>query len=102
MVPIYGRGRTPNKALNCTACRVLAPVQEGEPMTPLAERKKQLVTSAPPNEPQKENGYYVCNYRLRGGTKSRISRTLVSFRFGFLGLPASNSSGANHRGFGLA
>jgi len=60
--PSTDGGRTPNKALNCTAFRVLATVQEGEPNT--FGRAKNIGYFGTQNEPTEENGYYICSYSL--------------------------------------
>ena len=60
--PSTDGGRTPNKALNCTAFRVEATVQEGAPNT--FGKAKNIGYFGTQNEPTEENGYYICSYSL--------------------------------------
>jgi hypothetical protein len=61
-LPSTDGGQTPNKALNCTAFRVQATVQEGAPGTFGSPRNVGYFGTQ--NEPTEENGYYVCSYSL--------------------------------------
>ena len=59
-LPSTDGGRTPNKALNCTAFRVETTVQEGTPGT--FGQASSVGYWTIQNEPTEENGYYVCRY----------------------------------------
>jgi hypothetical protein len=61
-LPSTDGGRTPNKALNCTAFRVEATVQEGTPGT--FGQARAVGNWTVQNEPTEENGYYVCRYSI--------------------------------------
>jgi hypothetical protein len=61
-LPSTDGGRTPNKALNCTAFRVEATVQEGPSGT--FGQSSSVGYSTIQNEPTEENGYYVCRYSV--------------------------------------
>src|SRR5258708_18354196 len=61
--PSTDGGRTPNKALNCTAFRVQATVQEGGATGPFGKAKT-IGYFGTQSEPTEENGYYVCSYSL--------------------------------------
>jgi hypothetical protein len=61
-LPSTDGGRTPNKALNCTAFRVEATVQEGTPGT--FGRANSVGYWTVQSEQTEENGYYVCRYSI--------------------------------------
>ena len=61
-LPSTDGGRTPNRALNCTAFRVEATVQEGTPGT--FGQASSVGYWAVQNEPTEENGYYICRYSV--------------------------------------
>jgi len=61
-LPSTDGGRTPNKALNCTAFRVEATVQEGPSGT--FGQTSSVGYWTVQNEPTEENGYYVCRYSV--------------------------------------
>jgi hypothetical protein len=61
-LPSTDGGRTPNKALNCTAFRVEATVQEGPSGT--FGQSSSVGYWTVQNEPTEENGYYVCRYSV--------------------------------------
>jgi hypothetical protein len=61
-LPSTDGGRTPNKALNCTAFRVETTVQEGTPGT--LGQASSVGYWTVQNEPTEENGYYVCRYSV--------------------------------------
>jgi hypothetical protein len=61
-LPSTDGGRTPNKALNCTAFRVEATVQEGAPGT--LGQATSVGYWTVQNEPTEENGYYICRYSI--------------------------------------
>jgi hypothetical protein len=61
-LPSTDDGRTPNKALNCTAFRVTATVQEGAPGT--FGQATAVGYWTVQNEPSEENGYYICRYSI--------------------------------------
>jgi hypothetical protein len=60
--PSTDGGLTPNKALNCTAFRVLVTTQEGAPGT--FGQATAVGYWTVQNEPSEENGYYVCKYSV--------------------------------------
>jgi hypothetical protein len=61
-LPSTDGGRTPNKALNCTAFRVEATVQEGPSGT--FGQSSSVGYWTIQNEPTEENGYYICRYSV--------------------------------------
>jgi hypothetical protein len=61
-LPSTDGGRTPNKALNCTAFRVETTVQEGPSGT--FGKSTSVGYWTIDNEPTEENGYYVCHYSV--------------------------------------
>jgi hypothetical protein len=61
-LPSTDGGRTPNKALNCTAFRVETTVQEGPSGT--FGQSSSVGYWTIQNEPAEENGYYVCHYSV--------------------------------------
>jgi hypothetical protein len=61
-LPSTDGGRTPNKALNCTAFRVETTVQEGTPGT--LGQASSVGYWTIQNEPTEENGYYICRYSV--------------------------------------
>jgi hypothetical protein len=61
-LPSTDGGRTPNKALNCTAFRVETTVQDGPSGT--FGQSSSVGYWTIQNEPTEENGYYVCHYSV--------------------------------------
>jgi hypothetical protein len=61
-LPSTDGGRTPNKALNCTAFRVEATIQEGAPGN--FGQANSVGYWTVQNEPTEENGYYICRYSI--------------------------------------
>jgi hypothetical protein len=61
-LPSIDGGRTPDKATNCTAIRVLATVQEGAPGT--FGKSVNVGYIALQNEPTEEEAYYTCSYSI--------------------------------------
>jgi hypothetical protein len=84
-LPSTDGGGTPNKALNCTAFRVEATVQEGAPGT--FGQANSVGYWTVQNEPTKENGYYVCRYSITD--RNPLPRNRVIKVSAFLGPFAS-------------
>jgi hypothetical protein len=84
-LPSTDGGRTPNKALNCTAFRVEATVQEGTPGT--FGQGSSVGYWAVQNEPTEENGYYICRYSVTD--RNPLPRNRVIKVSAFLGPFAS-------------
>jgi hypothetical protein len=61
-LPSTDGGRTPDKALNCTAFRVETTVQDGPSGT--FGKSSSVGYWSVQNEPTEENGYYVCHYSV--------------------------------------
>ncbi len=84
-LPSTDGGRTPNKALNCTAFRVETTVQEGTPGT--FGQASSVGYWTVQNEPTEENGYYVCRYSVTD--RNPLPRNRVIKVSAFLGPFAS-------------
>ena len=84
-LPSTDGGRTPNKALNCTAFRVEATVQEGAPGT--FGQTNSVGYWTVQNEPTEDNGYYVCRYSITD--RNPLPRNRVIKVSAFLGPFAS-------------
>ena len=61
-LPSIDGGRTPDKATNCTAIRVVATYRVGAPGTFGVEETAGYASLQ--NEPTEENGYYTCRYHF--------------------------------------
>lgn len=84
-LPSTDGGRTPNKALNCTAFRVTVTVQEGAPGT--FGQASSVGYWTVQNEPTEENGYYTCHYSVTD--RNPLPRNRVITVSAFLGPFAS-------------
>lgn len=80
-LPSTDGGTTPNKALNCTAFRVDATVQEGTPGT--FGKASSIGYWTVQNEPTEENGYYICRYSITD--RNPLPRNRVITVSAFLG-----------------
>jgi hypothetical protein len=77
--PSTDDGKTPNKALNCTAFRVTATVQEGAPGT--FGQATAVGYWTVQNEPSEENGYYVCRYSITNRNTLPHDRVITVLSF---------------------